>query len=284
MKSMKDVLAIMARLRDPETGCPWDREQRFETIASYTLEEAYEVADAIERRDYEALRGELGDLLFQVVFHAQMAAEAGLFDFDAVALGLAEKLTRRHPHVFGDVRAEDAEAVRAIWEATKAAEREAGGGEGLPPGVLDGVPTVLPALTRAFKLQRRAAGVGFDWPDAAAVWAKVEEELGEVREALDGPDGAALEEEIGDLMFACVNLARHAEVDPEAALRRANAKFERRFREIEARLRETGETPVSAGLERMDALWEAAKRLERGADGQGGDTGDGGAAARRTKR
>ena len=239
--SLDDLLAIMARLRDPQRGCPWDVQQDFATIAPYTIEEAYEVADAIARGDLEHLKDELGDLLLQVVYHAQMAKEAGLFDFDEVAAAIADKMVRRHPHVFGGAAIEDARAQSLAWEAHKAAERatRAEGGH----GILDDVPLALPALVRAAKLQRRAARVGFDWPEPAQVLDKLEEEIAELRAELEGgADAGRVGEEIGDLLFALVNLARHLEVDAEAALRRTNAKFERRFRHLEAALRAEGVT------------------------------------------
>ena len=255
----------MARLREPETGCPWDVEQTFDTIAPYTIEEAYEVADAIAEKDWTALREELGDLLFQVVFYAQMAREAGLFDFDAVTAAVADKMVRRHPHVFGDANVDSAAAQTREWEHHKAAERRAKAAtEGRPPSVLDGVARGLPALTRAAKLQARAARVGFDWPDAVPVLDKIAEEIDEMRAELRA--GAAperLADELGDLLFACVNLARHAEVDAESAVRGANAKFERRFRRVEALLAERGRRPADSTLDEMDALWDQAKAEER---------------------
>ena len=257
VKVVDDLLALMAKLRDPEGGCPWDREQRFETIAPYTIEEAYEVADAIERGEMDELRDELGDLLFQVVFHAQMAREAGHFEFDDVVRGIVEKMTRRHPHVFGDAQVADAEAQTAAWEAQKARERAAKGNDS---SVLDGVTRALPALIRAEKLQKRAARVGFDWPTIEGVVAKVEEELDEVRAELNGGNRAALEAEIGDLLFSCVNLARHAGIEPESALRGANGRFEQRFRHVETALAEQQRSPRDADLDELEALWQAAKR------------------------
>ena len=260
------LLAIMARLRDPEAGCPWDVEQTFATIAPYTIEESYEVAEAIEAGDMAALRDELGDLLFQVVFHAEMASEAGDFTFDDVVEAVADKMVRRHPHVFGDRRDIDsADAQTVNWESHKAAERHTRAARhGRPASALDGVTAALPALTRALKLQDRAARVGFDWPDLAPVLAKIEEELAELRDALaDGGDPARLADELGDGLFVYVNLARHLKIDPEAALRGANAKFERRFRRIEALLAEAGRRPDEATLEEMDRLWDQAKREER---------------------
>ncbi len=268
------LLAVMKRLRDPETGCPWDVEQTFETIAPYTIEEAYEVAEAIAEGDMAALREELGDLLLQVVYHAEMAREAGVFDFADVAAAISEKMIARHPHVFGDAEVASAEAQTRAWEDVKAAERarKRPGND----GALDGVPLALPALTRAAKLQRRAARVGFDWDRAAPVFEKVEEELSEVRAAVaDASPPAAVEDEIGDLLFAVVNLARWLKVDPEAALRRANRKFERRFRHIERSLSESGRTPESASLEELETLWGEAKAREDGPDGDA-ETGPGG--------
>ena len=260
------LLAIMARLRDPERGCPWDVEQDFRTIAPYTIEEAYEVADAIERQDFPHLKDELGDLLFQVVFHARMAEEGGHFAFDDVARGISEKMVRRHPHVFGDQAGIDtAEAQTVNWEAQKAAEREASATEaGRRSSALDGVTTGLPALTRAAKLQKRAARSGFDWPDAAHVVNDVEGEFAELKEEMSsGGSHDRLEDEMGDLLFTVVNLARHLGVDPESALRRTNAKFERRFRHVEHRLAEAGRSTEAATLDEMDALWREAKEHER---------------------
>lgn len=257
---MPRLLEIMRRLRDPEAGCPWDIEQDFSTIAPYTIEEAYEVADAIERQDWGELKGELGDLLFQSVFHAQMAQEAGLFSFDDVANTMSDKMVARHPHVFGDEsRDKSPEQQTRDWEAIKAAER-AGKAQ---KGALDGVAVGLPALLRAFKLQKRAARVGFDWPDTTQVLDKIAEEARELVEARDSLPQDKVEEEMGDLLFVLANLARHLEVEPEAALRRANAKFMRRFKSIEAALAAQGKTPDASTLEEMDALWDAAKALER---------------------
>ncbi|TNC71434.1 nucleoside triphosphate pyrophosphohydrolase [Rubellimicrobium roseum] len=255
---MNRLLEIMARLRDPETGCAWDVEQTFSTIAPYTIEEAYEVADAIQKGDLQGLRGELGDLLFQSVFHARMAEEAGLFDFADVAKGIADKMVKRHPHVFGDARTRTAEEQTTAWEAQKASER---GGEGMKR-VLDGVALALPALKRAEKLQNRAARVGFDWPDVGPVLDKLQEEARELVEARD--EGAdRVEEEMGDLLFVCANLARHLGVDPEAALRRANAKFERRFAAIEDALATRGKVPAESTLEEMDALWDEVRAADK---------------------
>ncbi len=253
------LLRLMTRLRDRESGCPWDAVQTFATIAPYTIEEAYEVADAIARNDLAALEEELGDLLLQVVFHAEMAREAGAFDFDSVAGGIADKMHRRHPHVFGD---QEDGAGHAAWEAIKERERRARASDERS-SALDGVALALPALMRARKLQQRAARVGFDWPDMESTLAKVDEELGELRDALDGGDEPALAEEIGDLLFACVNVARRLGIDPEQALRGCNDKFVRRFSAVEDGLATAGKAPEDSDLEEMDGLWEAAKRRER---------------------
>ena len=254
------LLAIMARLRDPVTGCPWDIEQDFGTIAPYTIEEAYEVADAIERQDWPDLEGELGDLLLQVVYHAQMGAEAGQFTFDSVTRRVADKMVARHPHVFGDEsRDKSAEQQTADWERIKAAERAASA----QTGVLDGVAVGLPALLRAVKLQKRAARVGFDWPDVAQVIDKITEEARELTAARDGLTQDEITEEFGDLLFVMANLARHLDVDPEAALRAANAKFIRRFHYIEQALAARGSSPAQSDLAEMDALWNAAKLAEK---------------------
>ena len=258
------LLAVMAWLRDREHGCPWDIDQTFRTIAPYTLEEAYEVADAIERDDMPGLREELGDLLLQVVYHAQMASESGAFDFAAVAQGIADKMVARHPHVFGDAVIDTAEEQTASWEARKAAERAARAtpdAAEAPAGTLDGVARALPALLRAEKLQKRAARVGFDWPEIGPVIDKIEEELGELRAELAAGtvDRARATDELGDVLFAVANLGRHLKLDPEAALRATNDKFERRFRHIERRLAEAGRKPADATLEEMEALWQEAK-------------------------
>ena len=265
MSAMDELLNVMARLRDPESGCPWDVAQTFATIAPYTIEEAYEVADAIDDEDWPALLDELGDLLFQVVFYAQMSREAGRFDFDAIAAGAVSKMVRRHPHVFEDSHIATAAAQTHAWEAQKAQERSAkAAAEGRAPSALDGVSRALPALTRAIKLQNRAARVGFDWPTLPPVIEKIEEEITEVRAELgDGAAPERLTDEIGDLLFACVNLARHAGVDPEAALRQGNGKFERRFRRIEALLADDGRGPSEFDLAEMDRLWDRAKAEER---------------------
>ncbi len=260
------LIAIMARLRDPKGGCPWDLEQNFATIAPYTIEEAYEVADAIARGDMGALREELGDLLLQVVYHARMAEERGDFRFDDVAHAIADKMVARHPHVFGNTEVDGAAAQTRMWEEFKSRERatKAAKSGGKPASVLDDVPLALPALLRAEKLQKRAARVGFDWPEAAQVLDKIEEEIGELRAELKSggkPDRMA--DEIGDLLFALANLARHLKIDPETALRGCNEKFERRFRSIEQALAEQGRSPKDASLEEMEALWQDAKRKER---------------------
>ena len=255
----------MARLRDPQTGCPWDREQTFRTIAAYTIEESYEVAEAIEEGDPKALKEELGDLLFQVVFYAQMGREEGVFDFQTIAEAIADKMIRRHPHVFGDTTHADFEAQTQAWEAQKAAERQDKMKlKGREPSLLDDVPAALPALMRAEKLQKRAARVGFDWPNPGEVLDKIEEEVAELRAEI-GENGQIdrQEDEIGDLIFALSNLARHLKIDPESALRRTNAKFERRFRRIESLLKEQGQTPVEASLEEMEGLWNQAKGEEK---------------------
>jgi ATP diphosphatase len=252
------LLAIMARLRDPARGCPWDREQDFATIAPYTIEEAYEVADAIERGDMTALKEELGDLLLQVVFHARMAEEARLFTFDDIAEAIADKMLRRHPHVFGDVEIASVSAQNEAWEAHKAAERKA---SGAADSVLDGVALALPALLRAAKISRRAARIGFDWPDARAVIPKLAEEIAELEAELDrGGPAVALEEEMGDLLFAVANLARKLDIEPETALRRATAKFERRFRQVEARAAERG---IGPDLDALEGLWQEVKQAEK---------------------
>ena len=258
---MPRLIEIMRRLRDPQTGCPWDIEQDFATIAPYTIEEAYEVADAIERGAWDELRDELGDLLLQAVFHAQMASEENLFDFNDVANSISDKMVARHPHVFGDEsRDKSAEQQTRDWETVKAAERAAKA----QSGVLDGVAVGLPALLRAVKLQKRAARVGFDWPDTAQVLDKIAEETAELKEAADTLTQDKVEEEFGDLLFVMANLARHMGVEPEAALRAANAKFTRRFERIEALLAAAGKRPEQSDLAEMDALWDQAKAEERG--------------------
>jgi ATP diphosphatase len=261
---IRRLLQVMARLRDPERGCPWDLEQDFASIAPYTIEEAYEVADAIARGDLTALKDELGDLLLQVVYHARMAEEAGLFDFDQVAAAITDKMMRRHPHVFGSAEVDDARAQGHAWEAAKATERASRAGAEGAARVLDDVPLALPALVRAAKLQRRAARVGFDWPQPVQVLDKIDEEIAELRAELkQRASTERVGDEIGDLLFAVVNLARHLEVDGESALRQANAKFERRFRAIEDALRARGRRLEDATLDEMEALWQQAKAAER---------------------
>jgi len=264
-RDLSRLLEIMAALRNPDGGCPWDLEQDFASIRNYTIEEAYEVADAIEREDYDDLRDELGDLLLQPIYHAQIAAERGLFDIGDVILAITTKLVRRHPHVFGADAAANAGGAKARWDAIKADERAAkaerrGQDE---PSVLDDVPNALPALARAEKLARRAASVGFDWPDVPAVLDKVREELDETVEALSHGNAEAVQEEIGDLLFAVANLARRAGIEPEAALRDANAKFTRRFRYVEARASEDGVALNEAGLERLDGYWNEVRARDR---------------------
>ncbi len=259
-KPIDRLLEIMAQLRNPEGGCPWDVEQDFQSIAPHTLEEAYEVVDAIYEGDMNNLREELGDLLLQVVFHAQMAREENLFDFDDVAQAINDKLIRRHPHVFGNADIKTAEAQTEAWEQIKAEERAAKGQPENPTSLLDDVPQALPALTRAAKLQKRAAKVGFDWPDIAPVFGKIDEEMGELKEAISAGDTENIRNEMGDVLFACANLARKLGVDPEDALRQTNRKFTRRFQFIEQSLAKKGKTPIESDLAEMDALWETAKK------------------------
>ncbi len=275
MYKLDDLLQLMARLRHPEHGCPWDLKQSYASIVPYTLEEAYEVADAIERGDFDHLPGELGDLLFQVVYYSQLAAEEGRFGFAEVVDGITAKLIRRHPHVFPDgdlyaapdaARLEEA-AVKQRWEELKAEERAAKAAAPEQLSLLDDVPQALPALSRAAKLQKRAAQVGFDWPEALPVLDKVREELDEVLEAMSESDPQAIAEELGDLLFVVVNLARHLKVEPEAALRAANGKFERRFRFIEQALRDAGRPIENCSLDELDALWGEAKKQEKAALG-----------------
>jgi nucleoside triphosphate diphosphatase len=264
LKSSRDIarlIEIMAALRTPGSGCPWDLEQTFRTIAPYTLEEAYEVADAIARGDLGDLKDELGDLLLQVAFHARMAEEQGAFDFGDVVETVTAKLVRRHPHVFADADGKTAKAVEGLWERIKA-EEKAGRGE-VAQGALAGVPVALPALTRALKLQDKAGRVGFDWNDPRAVLAKIREEADEIEAELDRGDNAKIGAEVGDLLFAVVNLARHIGADPEDVLRQTNVKFERRFGSIERALAARGKTPQEASLAEMDALWDAAKAAEK---------------------
>ncbi len=276
MYQIDDLLHLMARLRDPQSGCPWDLKQTYASIVPYTLEEAYEVADAIERADFEHLPGELGDLLFQVVYYSQLAQEEGRFEFAAVVDGITRKLIRRHPHVFVDgdlygapdaARLEEA-AVKQRWEQLKAEERAAKAVVPEQLSLLDDLPQALPALSRAVKLQKRMAQVGFDWPDALPVLDKVREELDEVLEAMGANDPQAIAEELGDLLFAVSNLARHLKLDPESALRAANAKVERRFRFIEQALREAQRPIENCTLDELDALWGVAKQQEK--HGRGG--------------
>ena len=271
MYQLDDLLHLMARLRDPQYGCPWDLKQSYASIVPHTIEEAYEVADAIERGDFEHLPGELGDLLFQVVYYSQLAREEGRFEFSQVVDGITRKLLRRHPHVFADgdlygapdAAKLDETAVKQRWEEIKAEERAEKAAAPEQLSLLDDVPQALPALSRAIKLQKRAAQVGFDWPEALPVVDKVREELDEVLEAMSENDPEAIAEEIGDLLFVVGNLARHLKVDPESALRAANGKFERRFRFIEQALREAGRAMQDCALEELDALWGQAKKLEQ---------------------
>ena len=257
---MPRLIEVMRALRDPDTGCPWDIEQDFASIAPYTIEEAYEVADAIERQDWQDLKAELGDLLLQTVYHTQMASEEKLFDFDDVANAISDKMVARHPHVFGDEsREKSADQQTADWEAIKAAERA----EKAKQGTLDDVALALPALMRAIKLQKRAARVGFDWPEIDQVLEKMLEEAHELNDAKSNLSQAKIEEEFGDLLFVMVNFGRHLKIDAEEALRSANAKFTRRFKHIERALAERGKTPEQSTLEEMDALWEAAKVIDK---------------------
>ena len=271
MYQLNDLLHLMARLRDPQHGCPWDLQQNYASIVPHTLEEAYEVADAIESGDFDHLPGELGDLLFQVVYYSQLAREEGRFEFATVVDAITRKLIRRHPHVFpdGDLYGSpelprlDEAAIKQRWEEIKAEERAEKAAAPEQLSLLDDVPSALPALSRAAKLQKRAAQVGFDWPEALPVVDKVREELGEVLEAMSEDDPQAIAEELGDLLFVVVNLARHLKVDPENALRAANGKFERRFRFIERALREAGRPIEHCDLDELDALWGEAKKAEQ---------------------
>ncbi|PBP94533.1 nucleoside triphosphate pyrophosphohydrolase [Pseudomonas congelans] len=277
MYTVQDLLNLMARLRDPQFGCPWDLKQTYASIVPHTLEEAYEVADAIEQGDLDHLKGELGDLLFQVVFYAQLAREEGRFEFDDVIDGITRKLLRRHPHVFptGELYAPTEtprltdEQVNRRWDEIKAEERAEKAGAPEQLSLLDDVPRALPALSRAAKLQKRAAQVGFDWPAALPVVDKVREELDEILEAMVDNDAEGIAEEVGDLLFSVVNLARHLKVDPETALRSANSKFDRRFRFIEQALRHLQRPIEECSLEEMDALWGEAKRQEKSTPGCG---------------
>ncbi|TPI56018.1 nucleoside triphosphate pyrophosphohydrolase [Mesorhizobium sp. B3-1-7] len=278
MKPSKDIsrlIEIMAALRAPKTGCPWDIEQNFTTIAPYTIEEAYEVADAIARGDFDDLREELGDLLLQVVYHAQMAEEIGEFAFGDVVEAITTKMIRRHPHVFGDEKARSAGMAKGMWEKIKAVEkaekRDARLARGLDPedhgkGYLDSVPVALPALTRALKLQEKAARVGFDWSEAAPILDKIEEEIGELREALATGDAAPIKDEFGDMLFAVVNLGRHLKLDSEAALSGTNDKFRSRFHYLEQALEASGGSLEKATLDEMEALWQQAKSAKESAD------------------
>lgn len=259
MKQLERLVGIMSRLRDPKNGCPWDLAQNFQTLVPHTLEEAYEVADAIQGGDRDQIRGEVGDLLFQVVFYAQLGKEEGAFDLNDIAAAIGDKLVRRHPHVFGESEESDPQQLSANWEAIKAAERAQ---KDADPSVLADLPLALPALIRAIKLQKRAARVGFDWDELTPVFDKIHEEIDEVKAEVAGGDAARLEDEVGDLLFAVSNLARHLDLDPEAALRRANAKFERRFRAIEQRVRGAGEELAEQGLDKLEAHWQAVKAGE----------------------
>lgn len=258
-RDISRLTEIMARLRTPETGCPWDLQQTFSTIAPYTIEEAYEVADAIARGDLDDLQDELGDLLLQVVFHARMAEEAGRFSFGDVVLAITEKLIRRHPHVFGSKRGLAPDEVKRLWEEIKAEERRAKSTAAADESLLDGVPVALPALLRAEKIQKRAARGGFDWPDRQGPLDKIAEEVTELKRA---STSAEIEEEIGDLLFSVVNYARHASVDPEAALRNANAKFERRFRGVEKRVAVVGKKVADLPLDELELLWQSEKSVK----------------------
>jgi ATP diphosphatase len=269
-KDIARLIEIMAALRAPKTGCPWDVEQNFETIAPYTIEEAYEVADAIQRGDFDDLREELGDLLLQVVYHARMAEEIGAFAFPDVVEAITRKMIRRHPHVFGDEQARGAGMAKGMWEKIKAEEkaekRSARLARGADPedhgtGFLDSVPVALPALTKALKLQEKAARVGFDWSEAAPILDKIEEEIGELREALAGGDTASIKDEFGDTLFALVNLGRHLKLDSEAALAGTNEKFRSRFHHVERTLADAGRTLDEASLDEMEALWQQAKAV-----------------------
>ncbi len=280
-RQLDTLVAVMAALRTPGTGCPWDLEQNFATIAPYTIEEAYEVADAIARNDILDLRDELGDLLLQVVFHSQLAQEQGAFALPDVIAGINAKMIRRHPHVFGDANARSAGAAKGWWDKIKAEEKAAktaerkrphqGAERTAPASVLDDIPAAMPALTRAIKLQDKAARVGFDWPSVAPVFEKLREEIGELEAEVNAPDAAGaarraqINEEFGDLMFVIANLARHLELDPEASLRAANEKFRRRFQGVEQLLAQRGRRPEQSDLAEMDALWDAVKRAEKNA-------------------
>ncbi|MDY6948344.1 MAG: nucleoside triphosphate pyrophosphohydrolase [Pseudomonadota bacterium] len=263
--AIQRLLGIMARLRDPQRGCPWDLQQSFESIAPYTVEEAYEVADAIERDDLPSLRDELGDLLFQVVFHSQLASEQGAFDFDDVANAICDKMERRHPHVFGDASIDSADAQTVAWEELKRRERAEKNAGAAAASVLDDVPMALPALTRANKLGKRAAQVGFEWSDVHGAIEKLDEEIAEFKAEVVGGQPERLAAELGDVLFCVVNICRYLKIDPELALKRTNASFERRFRYVERGLAARGKTPQQATLAEMDQLWDEGKaRGERG--------------------
>ena len=259
MSSIKKILEVRAALRDPQDGCPWDCDQSFATIAPYTIEEAYEVADAIIRDDMDGLRDELGDLLFQVVFHAQMAEEQGAFDFDDVADGISQKMLRRHPHVFGSAEERRQGHQAGSWERIKAEERAGKEASDTEPSALDGVANALPALKRAAKLGSRASLRGFDWPDIEGVRAKIDEELAELNEAVSLDSAAEIEDELGDVLFSIVNLARHLKIDPEQALTHANHKFEDRFREMEKTVRVAGVALADMSIDELEAAWQEAK-------------------------
>ena len=264
---MDKLLAIMARLRDPDDGCPWDLAQDFASIAPYTIEEAYEVADAIEKNDLNHLRDELGDLLLPVVFHAQMASEQDAFDFNAVADAISDKMIKRHPHIFDTSQYRNAKTQTIAWEEQKAIERaELAAKESRAVSALDGVASALPALTRALKLQKRAARIGFDWPDAAPVMDKIREETAELQVEMDAGNGPGMVDELGDLLFSVVNLARHLDIDPEAALRAGNAKFERRFRHLEADLADQGLDPKDLDITALEAAWKNSKTHDNSTD------------------
>ena len=258
MKQTERLLGIMQSLRDPKKGCPWDKKQTFETIVPHTLEEAYEVADAIENGDMAELEGELGDLLFQVVFYAQLGREEGLFDFESIAKAMCDKLVRRHPHVFSDVTLDTDEAIKKNWEKLKQQERQTKNQENT--SLLDDLPRSFPALSLAQKMQKRVGRHGFDWPDVGGVIEKLEEEVAELKEAISNNDIAHMEEELGDVLFSCVNLSRHLKLDPEAALRKSCRKFEQRFRALETLIDNDGLSIDSASLEQLEATWQKAKK------------------------
>lgn len=258
MSAVDELLELMRALRDPNTGCPWDLAQDWQSIVPHTLEEAYEVAEVIEQGEFETLPDELGDLLFQVVFYCQLGAEQGRFDFAAVVRAISDKLRRRHPHVFGDARYADSEAVNGAWEARKSAERQAR----QATSEMDDIPLALPALSRAAKVQRRAARVGFDWPEPSGAWGKLDEELLELREAAVSGDGQSISDELGDVLFSVCNLARHLEVEPEAALRAATRRFEGRFRDVEAAATARGTSVAEADATLLEQFWQAAKARE----------------------